>query len=346
MGTMQALAAVALQETARQLKLDVAIKYFGSPAEELAVSRPLMVKAGLFNGVDAVIDCHADAVFKSTYGMLGTAMESFKVAFKGKTAHAAWKPWLGRSALDAVELMHAGTERMREHMPLTNRIHWATLTDSSPPNIVPENAETWYYVRAYDQDLKEAVRWVIDCARGAALMTQTTFSIEVLSAIHQRFYNPSIAKLLYENIKSVGIPSYTPEEESFAQALQREIGTEEIGLNFKMALINAEEDEFRASSSDMGDVCLVVPTGQISIPFWVPGSPAHHWAVTSAGATSIAHKGISAAAKAVVLTICDLVEKPDLLVRVKSDFEELKIEHPYSSFLPDNYRIPLDFYSD
>jgi aminobenzoyl-glutamate utilization protein B len=173
MGAMQALAASAIQRIAGQNDLDITVKYLGCPAEELTVSRPFMVREGLFRDVDLVIDCHADGVFKTIYGALGTALYSVLVTFTGKTSHAAWKPWMGRSAADAVELMHAGTERMREHLPPTSRTHWVTLHSGDAPNVVPDRAATWYFIRDLDENLEALVAWVKGCAEGAALMTQT-----------------------------------------------------------------------------------------------------------------------------------------------------------------------------
>ena len=345
MAAMQALAAVSLRESVEREQLNVTLKFFGCPAEELGSSRPRMIQEGLFEGVDAVIDCHADYMFKTTYGMLGTALHSFQVSFSGKTAHAAWKPWLGRSAADAVELMHAGTERMREHLLPTSRVHWVTTFAGEAPNVVPDQATTWYFVRDLDENLESLVAWVYDCAKGAALMTQTRYESRVIAAVHQRFYNRSLATLFFKNIQFVGKPDYTEEEETFARDLQREAGFSVKGMDYPLALVNAEEDEPRPSSSDMGDVCLVVPTGQVSFPAWVPGTPAHQWTATATGATSIAHKGITAGAKVVALSIYDLLTDSAYLPAIKAEFAELAARHPYRPFLHRDTKPPLGFYA-
>lgn len=346
MAAMQGLTAVALKKTIAANRMNATLKYFGCPAEELGVSRPYMIRAGLFKNVDVVIDCHADFQFKSTYGMLGTALHSALFTFEGKASHAGWKPWLGRSAADAVELMHAGTERMREHLPPTNRIHWVTTFAGDSPNTVPQKATTWYFIRDLDENLEMAVKWVYDCAQGAALMTQTGYKVKFLSAIHQRFYNQALAAQLYQNIKAVGKPRYTENEKAFVLALQKAAGFEPAGMDYPLSLVNAEADEFRASSSDVGDVCLVVPTGKISIPVWVPGTRAHSWTATATGATSIAHKGISAAAKAVALTVYDLLSEKRLLEKIRSEFKRLKSRRPYKPFLPPEAEPPCGFYAD
>jgi aminobenzoyl-glutamate utilization protein B len=346
MAAMQLLAIVALQETIVQNNLNATLKFFGCPAEELAVSRPFMIRAGIFKGVDVIVDCHADSLFKTTYGMLGTALHSTMITFHGKAAHAGWKPWQGRSAGDAVELLHAGTERMREHVTPTNRIHWVTKYAGDAPNIVTDRAETWYYIRDLDENIESVVEWVNDCVKGAALMTQTRFEVKVLAGVHQRFYNQALAELFYKNMKVVGKPRYTDKEKTFALNLQEEAGFPKKGMSYPISLINAEEDELRASSSDIGDLCLTVPTGQISIPVWVPGTPAHDWTATATGATSIAHKGISAAAKAVALTVFDLLTDKKQLEKIKAEFKKLSSQRPYKSFLPRGTTPPHDFYKD
>ena len=345
MAAAQALAAVAVQKIACDSGLDITLKYFGCPAEELTLSRPFMVREGLFRDVDVVIDCHADGLFKTTYGPLGTALCSILFTFEGRTAHAAWKPWLGRSAADAVELLHAGTERMREHLPPTSRTHWVTRSSGDVPNVVPDHASTWYMIRDLDENLEALVAWVKECAAGAALMTQTRCTTRVLSAVHQRFYNRTLASLLFENIQEVGRPIYTDAEEDFARALQKEAGYPMKGMDYPLLLVDAAKDELRASSSDVGDVCLVVPTGQVSLPVWVPGSPAHHWTVTAAASTSIAHKGITAGAKAVVFTVGDLLSDAESLRRVQEEFAELSRQRPYRSFLPADAELPFDFFT-
>ena len=176
-------------------------------------------------------------------------------------------------------------------------------------------------------------------------MTQTRYEKQILSAIHQRFYNQSLAMLIFNNIRAIGKPNYTKEEEAFARDLQSEAGFPIKGLDYPLALVNAEEDAPRPSSSDMGDVCLVVPTGQISLPVWVPGTPAHDWTATAVGTTSIAHKGITAGAKAVALTIYDLLIDANHLSKIKTEFADLTRQRPYKSFLPADAKPPLGFYT-
>jgi aminobenzoyl-glutamate utilization protein B len=345
-GAMQALAVVSLQELADKHQLDLTIKFFGCPAEEICVSRPYMIKTGLFDDVDAVIDCHGGPVFKAVYGTLGNALSSFFVHFAGKATHAGVTPWLGRSAADAVELMHAGTERMREHLPKATGINWVTTLGGTVPSVVPEKASTWYYVRDQDENIETTTKWIHDCAKGAALMTQTTFEIESIAATHQRIYNRVLAELLYKNMVDVGLPEYSAKEENYSREVQNAAGVPVEGLNYSTILISAEEDTPTGGCSDVGDVTQFVPTGYFIFPAFVPGCPAHHWTVTSAGATTIAHKGITTGAKVVVMSVGDMLTSPKMLKKINGEFEILRKNKPYHSFLPENAIPPLGFYAE
>jgi len=341
MGAMQALTVIAMREIMQKNGLNGTLKYFGSPAEEMLVSRPYMIRAGLFKDVEVVIDCHAWDFFKVAQGMEGAGMYSFIVTFKGKTAHSGGAPWKGRSATDGVELMHAGTERMREHLPVTQRTHWVTLEGGEAPNVVPDKASTWYFIRDLDENLGSHFNWVMDCAKGAALMTQTTYEVKVLTGVHQRFNNKNLATLIFNNMQTVGRPEYTEEEEVFARALQKNAGFPIKGLEYPIELSSPETTPFRASSSDVGDVTLISPTATVRFPARIPGCHSHHWAVTSSVATSFAHKGITAGAKVAAFTAYDLLTKPTLLAEIRTEFEELSKKRPYKTFLPDDAEPPL-----
>ena len=342
MGAMQALTLITMQDIIRKRGLNCTLKYFGSPAEEMAVSRPYMIRAGLFKDMDVVIDCHSSGDFSTSYGRSGAGLYSFVVTFKGKTAHSGANPWMGRSAVDAVELMHAATERMREHTPVTQRTHWVTLEGGEAPNVVPDRASTWYFIRDIDENLESRFDWVMDCAKGAALMTQTTYEVKVLTAIHQRYSNKALAELIFENIKAVGKPEYTDEEEAFAKVLQESAGLPAKGLDYPLELIDAESVPYRGGSSDVGDVTLVAPCATVRFPARIPGEfPGHHWTVATCGISSYAHKGITVGAKATCCTTYDLLTKPELLAQIKNEFEEFSTERPYRTFLPDDAEPPL-----
>lgn len=345
MGAMQALAVTALKDLMVKKGISGTLKYYGCPGEEILVPRPYMIRAGLFKGVDAVIDCHAWDFYKVAHGPEGAAAASFLVTFRGRTAHAGGSPWLGRSAADAVELMHAGTERMREHLPGTHRIQWVTLEGGEAPNVVPDKGTTWYMVRDIDENLEGLVSWVTDCAKAAALMTQTKYEIRFVAAVHQRFSNKALAELVYENMKEVGKPEYLQEEESFARDLQKSVGVPVVGLEYPMRLTSSATEPYRGGSSDVGDVTLVAPTVSMRFPARIPGAYSHHWTVVSGGATSFAHKGITAGAKVAALSAFDLMTRPELLGRIRAEFDELTKARPYKSFLPQDAEPPLGWHA-
>ena len=341
MAAMQTLTVTAMKAFMEKHRIDGTLKFYGSPAEEMLVSRPFMVRDGLFKDVAAVIDCHSWDALKVQYGMEGLGIYSFTVTFKGVTTHAGSSPWMGRSATDAVELMHAGTERMREHLPLSQRTHWVTLDGGEAPNVVPDRAMTWYFIRDLDENIEKNFKWVVDCAKGAALMTQTSYEVQVLGACHQRFGNKALAELIYENMNLVGKPVYDAQEEAFARALQKFADFPGIGIDYPIEMETPENAPLRGGSSDVGDVTLVAPTATIRYPARIPGCHSHHWSTTASSIGSFAHKGISTGAKVGALTALDLLTRPGLLEKIRQDFEKLAGERPYKSFLPEGTKPPL-----
>ncbi len=343
MGTMQAFTVISLKEFMEKKGINGTLKFFGSPAEETLISRPYMARAGLFEGLDAVIDNHAGGDFSTSYGVSGNAMYSFTVTYKGRTAHAGGVPWMGRSATDAVELMHAGTERMREHVQPTARIHWVTTEGGEAPNVVPDKATTWYFVRDSDKYVESEYKWAMDCAAAAAQMTQTTFTSRVLTAIHQRYSNKALAEQLYENMKAVGKPEYTKEEVAWAKSLQKSYGLPEIGLDYDVKL-EKPGDKFSGGSSDVGEVTMLAPCATIRYPTRAAGDfPSHHWTVTTCGISSIAHKGITAGAKVAAFTTYDLLTNPDLLAKIQKEFAASSKKNPYKPYIPADAEPPIGF---
>ncbi len=349
MCTAAAAAAIAVKEAMVAHGLKGTIKVFGSPAEEIVASRPYMIRAGLFEGVDAVIDNHSSTGFGTGYGVSGNALFSTIFAFKGKTAHSAGAPWVGRSALDAVEIMNVATNYLREHLPLSQRIHYVILKGGEAPNVVPDQASVWYYVRNTDERLEDTYRRVVDCAKAGALASGTELaSMQVVSAIHQRHANKAMAELLQKNIDLVGMPAWSDEEQAFAKALQKEIGVEEKGLPSKVDVLEAPRggQSLGGGSSDVGDVTLIAPTATITFPGWVPGSIGHHWSYVAAGRGSTAWKGLNAGSKAIAASAIDLLTKPEELGKLRKEFEEYAKTHPYKPFLPADASPPNDLNKD
>ncbi len=338
MCTAAAAAAIAVKEAMVAHGLGGTIKVFGSPAEEIVASRPYMIRAGLFEGVDAVIDNHGSSGFGTGYGVDGNALFSTIFTFKGKTSHAAGAPWVGRSALDGVEIMNVATNYLREHLPLSHRLHYVVIEGGEAPNVVPDKASVWYYVRNTDGRLEDMYKRVVDCAKAGALASGTELaSMQVISAIHQRHANKAAAELFQKNIELVGMPAWSDEEQAFAKALQKELGAKEDGMPSKVEPIEAAaagREFVGGGSSDVGDVTLIAPTATINFPGAAPGAIGHHWSNVACWYGSTAWKGLNAGAKAIAASAVDLLTKPDELAKLRREFDEYAKTHPYKPFLP------------
>jgi aminobenzoyl-glutamate utilization protein B len=311
MCTAAAAAAIAVKEAMDKHGFQGTIKVFGSPAEETLISRPYMIRAGLFDDVDAVIDNHSGSGFGTSYGVGGNALFSVIFTFTGKTAHGA-SPWGGRSALDAVDIMNVATNYLREHLFYTYRMHYVIVRGGEAPNVVPDKASVWYFIR-------------------------------VLSAVHQRHANKAAAELFQKNIEIVGMPEWTEEEQAYAKALQKEVGREERGMPTEVGQLRDRSRVFvGGGSSDVGDVTLVAPTATIRFPGQVPGSIGHHWSSVSCNYGTTAWKGLNAGAKAMAASAVDLMTKPKELQKLQDEFEAYSADHPYKPFLPEDAKPPLD----
>jgi aminobenzoyl-glutamate utilization protein B len=344
MGTASIASALAVKQAMDKYDIQGTIKVFGSPAEETLISRPYMIRAGLFEGVDAVIDNHSSTKFGSLYGVYGNAMYSTVFTFKGETAHGAGSPWSGRSALDAVELMNVATNYLREHLKYSYRLHYVITEGGEAPNVVPDNASVWYFVRNSDKRVEQMYERVVNCAKAAALATGTELAeVRCLTAVHQRHANEAAARLYQKNIELVGMPEWTEEEQEFARSLQRNLEVDAKGMPEKVDSLKPPTKPFvGGGSSDVGDVTLIAPTATILFPGRVPGAIAHHWSTVSCNYGSTALKGLIAGAKAIAASAVDLMTQPEELRKLREEFEAYSKEHPYEPFLPEESEPPLD----
>jgi len=343
MCTAAAAAAIAVKEAIVKYKLPGTIKVFGSPAEETLISRPYMVRAGLFKDVDAVIDNHSSSVLATGYGRGGNAMYTVIFTFKGRTAHGA-SPWTAHSAMDAVEIMNVATNYLREHLFYTYRMHYVVVEGGEAPNVVPDRASVWYYIRNSDERLEEMYEKVMNCAKAGALATGTELAeVRVLSATHQRNANNRLAEIMQQNIDLVGMPEWTEEEHEYARALQKELGKKETGMPTKTFKLRKPSPVFvGGGSSDVGEVTRVVPTTTLVFPGQVPGSIGHHWSSVSCNYGTTTWKGLNAGAKVMAATAIDLLMKPEEVKKLWEEFNAYEEKHPYKSFLPDDAVPPLD----
>ena len=343
MCTAAAAAAVAVKEAMAKHGFPGTIKVFGSPAEEIVASRPHMIRAGLFADVDAVIDNHSGSGFGTSYGRGGNALFSVVFSFKGRTAHGA-SAWSGRSALDAVEITNVATNYLREHLPVNMRMHYVILEGGEAPNVVPDKAAVWYYVRNSDEQVEAMYERVLNCAKAGALASGTELQpVRYVAAVHQQHANKAAAELLQKNIDLVGMPAWTEEEHAFAKALQKELKAREEGMPTKVdPLREPRGDAVGGGSSDVGDVTLVAPTASVRFPGQVPGAIGHHWSSVACNYGSTAWKGLNAGAKAIAATAVDLLTRPEELKKLRAEFEEYTKKFPYKSFLPAETAPPLD----
>jgi aminobenzoyl-glutamate utilization protein B len=343
MCTAAAAAAIAVKEAMDKYKLPGTIKVFGSPAEEIVASRPHLIRAGLFADVDAVIDNHSGSGFGTSYGRGGNALFSVIFSFRGRTAHGA-SAWGGRSALDAVEITNVATNYLREHLPVNMRMHYVVLEGGEAPNVVPDKAAVWYYVRNSDERVEEMYERVLNCAKAGALASGTELQpIRFIAAVHQQHANKAAAEIFQKNIELVGMPAWTEEEIAFAKALQKELKVPESGMPTKVdPLREPRGDSIGGGSSDVGDVTLVTPTASIRFPGQVPGAIGHHWSSVATNFGSTAWKGLNAGAKAIAASAIDLLTKPEELKKLRVEFEEYTKKFPYKSFLPEDAKPPLD----
>ena len=323
-------AALAVKRIMEREKLPGTIVLWPGVAEEQLSGKPFLVRAGVFRDVDAVLFSHVGTEFATSWGATsGSGLVSVLYQFSGKAAHAGGRPWAGRSALDAVELMDIGWNFRREHLPLKQRSHSVIVDGGDQPNVVPQTASVWYYLREIDyKGIRELWAVADSVAQGAALMTGTTLlPSRVLGAAWPRHFNRPLAVAMAANIKRVGMPAWTADDQKFARAVQRAVGQPDSGLQRIVDSLQPPMDPARnmgGPSDDIGDVSWTVPTVVLYYPANVDGLPGHHWSSAMAMATPIAHKGSVAGAKAAAMTLLDLLLRPPLLDSARAYFRDVQ----------------------
>lgn len=340
-GALAVAAAHALKRTMEQYKIPGTIALSFGPAEEQLISRPFLVRAGYFKDADAAILVHIGDNMRTTFGFRNYAAISAKFTFHGKTAHGAVAPWEGRDALDAVELMSIGFDKLREHLKPTYRGHRVITMGGIQPNVIPDLAQIWWYVRdASGPAAKENFDKLVNIGKGAALMTGTTMDMEFVASAWPQLANKVIAEAMQANIDAVGLPKWTEEEVKFARDFQTSLGVKPVGLNTQPVKFGAAQQTY--ASNDSGDVTWNVPTGTLDFAAGIPGVSPHNWQAAVAKTSSIAHKGEVGGAKILSATILDLLTSPDLMDRVKVQFREDTKGTEYFSLLPASAKPPLD----
>ena len=320
-GTASTDAAITLKNWMQATGQKGTLRLYGTPAEEGGSGKVYMVRAGLFNDVDAVLHWHAgdrNAVRLSS----SLANRSGKFRFHGIASHAAAAPERGRSALDGVEAMDNMVNMMREHVPETTRIHYVITKGGEAPNVVPAFAEVYYYVRSPSRDIVVDV-WdrVCKAAQGAAMGTGTTVDWEITGGVYELLPNETLARVMHANLETVGGVPYTAEEKIFAEKIGKTLFGQSPAVE-TAALIMPFDPKSASSgggSTDVADVSWTTPTVGMNAATWVPGTPAHSWQAVAAGGTTIGLKGMIVAAKTLALTGVDLFTNPALLAKAKAE---------------------------
>ncbi|AUD05471.1 amidohydrolase [Spirosoma pollinicola] len=322
-GTASMAAAVEVKDWLKRSGHSGTIKIYGCPAEEGGSAKVYMVREGLFKDVDVVLHWHPGAQNAADAGT-SLANKNAKFRFKGIAAHAAASPERGRSALDGVEAMDYMVNMMREHIPSDTRIHYVITKGGEAPNVVPANAEVYYYVRNKDRAVVQSVwKRIENAAEGAAKGTGTQVTWEVLGGVYDLLPNVTLAEVMHQNLKTVGGVTYTPEETAFAEKISETFGDQKVPVT-NAALVkdfrDASESATSGGSTDVGDVSWAVPTVGLSTATWVPGSSAHSWQSTAASGMSIGQKGMIVAAKTLAMTALDLFKTPVLIEKARAEW--------------------------
>jgi len=305
-------AALAIKKIMTREQIPGTIVLWPGIAEELVATKAWFTRDGRYEDIDAVLFTHVGNNMSVSWGVpRGTGLISVEYSFEGVAAHGAGDPWQGRSALDAVELMNVAWNFRREHLHPLQRSHYVIVDGGDQPNVVPSAATVWYFIREITADgINENFSTLHRIAEGAAMMTDTTMNRRIVGAAWPRHFNKPIALAMDENIKAVGLPEWSEDDQKFALALQNLMDSDEKnGLATKLEGIREPPmNPISGGSDDIGDVSWVVPTVTLRFPSNVKGLQGHHWSSSMAMATPIAHKGATAGAKVLAATMLDLYQ--------------------------------------
>jgi aminobenzoyl-glutamate utilization protein B len=355
LGTACVASAAALRRWLEATGRSGTIRYYGCPAEERVTGKVFMARDGAFSDLDAVLNWHpGDINMPGKDRAVGVRDLTFR--FRGRTAHAGGSPHLGRSVLDAVELMNVGVNYLREHVTEKVRIHYVITRGGELPNVVPEQAESWYFVRALDtEELEQVNARVKKIAEGAALMTETSMEMTLNGACSSVLNNHYLADLHYKAMEELGPIAFSEEELAFARTVNGQFPPEAVrpfeGLRIppqmreraaaaaRQPLVAEnfpawDEDRVQTGSTDVGDVSWITPLSMLSTACFPTGAPGHSWANTAAAGTSIGHKGMMHAARIMALVGIDLYSDPVHLECARREFAERTAGKPYRSPLP------------
>jgi len=340
-------AALVVKALMQKYNITGTLRLYPGVAEELLGSRTYMVNAGLFKDLDIMLSSHISTGFNTAWGFpTGSGLVSTQYSFHGRSAHGAGSPWMGRSALDGVELMNTGWNFRREHIRPESRSHYVIVHGGDQPNVVPPEATVWYFFREWDyQRINDLHAIGTKIAQAAAMMTDTTMTERVLGAAWPGAFNKPLAEALQANIDKVGMPQWSAADVKLAEAAQKMMGSPTKGLpkeTGKLIAANGEPGS-GGGSDDIAEVSWNLPTVVLRYPGNIPGMVGHHWSSAIAMATPIAHKGATAGAKAHAMTIMDLLTNPALIASAKQYFAEMTKDTKWQSLIPPDTKAPIHF---
>ena len=339
-------AALAIKEIMERENINGTLVIWPGIAEELIASKAWYTRDGLFDDVDISIFTHVSSNLSVSWGQAtGTGLISVEYTFEGEAAHSAGAPWRGRSALDAAELMNIGWNYKREHLHPLKRSHSIFTDAGDQPNVVPSKASIWYYFRDVNYEgIMDMYNDATTIAEAAAMMTETKVSRKIMGTAWPRHFNKIIAETMYENIKKIGLPKWSEEDQTLAKAVQKEVDSyNQNGLSLKLSNIGTPPKyPISGGSDDIGDISWKVPTVTLRFPSNIPGLQGHHWSNAIAMATPIAHKGANAGAKVVAMTVLDFLNDKSLIDKSWNYFKNVQSkEETYKPMISENDDAPI-----
>ncbi len=340
-GTASTGAAIAVKQAMESGQVEGTVRLYGTPAEETLIGKTYMLREGLFKTDDAILSWHTGDRTAAAYGYT-KAMVSVKFRFSGLPAHASVSPHAGRSALDAVELMSAGVNYMREHIEEDARIHYVITNGGGQPNVVPPEAEVWYYIRANKhQDVERYFKWVEAIARGAALMSRTELAaVRIDADAHEKLPNRTLSEVIHQNLEQIGAPQFSAQEKDFARQTQASLERKLDKALSETVEPLLEEPGQGLGSTDLGDISWFVPVGNLRVASYTYGAPGHSWQIVACTGTSIGEKGLMVAAKVLATSAIDLYLSPQLREKVQADFQKIRDPLEYLTLIPEGQKAP------
>jgi aminobenzoyl-glutamate utilization protein B len=339
-------AALSLKAVMEKHHLKGTIKLYGCPAEEDVGGKLYMARDGLFNDLDACLAWHPD--YETSVDAGGSqAIDDLQVEFFGKAAHAAFDPWKGASALDAVEMMLFGVNLLREHVKPSVRIHYVIQDGGKVPNIVPEYANVWIWVRDSNRDgVKDVVGKIEKIVQGAAIATGATSKIYSNGSYHEMLVNIKGSEVMQKNLELMAPMTYTEEEVAYALRIQRESGVDEKGMVSEIQELKEPPKDPEGGSTDVAEVSWITPTVHLSTACAPFGIPWHSWAVVSSSKHPIGYKGMLLAAKVLASTALDFLLDQEILEEMNKEFKDKLKGYTYKSGIPPDQKPPVRIKKD